>query len=120
MKKIKIIPEITIRDVPLTTGGSKDLPFDMIKFLNTCMNQHEKFGKGLAGVSQGLKIKNSFEKAKTSFQLEDAEYEELKRAVNNAGLSPQIAMACQPFYQAIEDALDVEIPKTAAKTGKKK
>ena len=107
MKKIKIIPEITVRDAQMLNGETKDLPMAMARFLNTCLNSHEKFGKGLAGVSQGLKIKTAFENAKTSFQLEDADYDELKVAVNGARLQPQIAMSCKPFYEAIENALDV-------------
>ena len=115
MKKITIAPPVTIPEagrINQITGERESMLFDMVKWLNTCMNQHEKFGKGFEGVSQGLKIKTAYESAKEEFQLEDTDFNELKKAVSTASLNPMVGMACKIFYDAIENAVDIEVNKT--------
>ena len=114
MKKITIAPPVTIPEagkINQITGERESMPFDMVKWLNTCLNQHEKFGKGFEGVSQGLKIKTAYESAQEYFELEDTDFNELKKAVGSAALNPMVGMACKVFYEAIENAIDVEIQK---------
>ena len=126
MKKIKLIPDVNIPEagkLDVDKGEREGLPFSMIKFLNICLNGHEKFGKGLDGVSQGLKIKNTYENPKNKgfFQLEEPEYAELKKAVEGAALTPILAMGCKIYYEAINDAVDVEVTQTVESgKGKKK
>jgi len=121
MKKIKMMPDVVVPEggrMNVNTGDREDLPMTMVKFLNLCMNTHDKFGKGLEGVSQGLKIKNAYEKAKGHLLLEDPDYSEFKKAINGASLQPVLAMACKIYYDAIEEAVDVEVTKTTT-AGKK-
>jgi len=123
MKKISIVPPITIPEAgnrdPMT-GDRGSLDFDMVKWLTVLINGHEKFGKGFEGISQGIKIKTAFEKAKGHFLLEEPEYRELTAAMNGTPLNPMVGMACMPYYKAVEEAVDVEVtPKTTGK-GKKK
>ena len=111
MKKIQICPDVVINDVPIRgTAETTDIDFTMVKFLNTCINSCEKFGKGLEGVSQGLKIKNAFESGKESFILEDAEYHALKKAINDCTINPIIAMGCKIYYEAVENAAEYHPP----------
>ena len=121
MKKIKILPGIVVRNVELPGGIKRDLDFTMKRWLDTIVHGHQRFGKGLEGVEQGLRIKNAYADAKKEFQLENADFKELEDAVENSGLNPQIAIACHLYYKAVDEAVDVEVvPKPTKKTAAKK
>ena len=119
MKKIKMMPNVTVKDGKFNrvTGDRMNMPFSMKEWLDGIINSHEHFGKGIEGVRQALRIKESYEKAKvpSTFQLEDADYKELHTAMEQSALNPQIAMTCMTYYDAMEDALDVEVTKTVPK-----
>ena len=117
MKKIKGMPPVMIPDGKMNrqTGEREDLRFTMKEWLDTVVHAHEKFGKGLEGVEQGLRIKNAYGDAKKDFQLENADFKELENAMASSTLNPLVAIACHIYYRAVDEAVDVEIPKTGSK-----
>jgi len=106
MKKIKVIPPIQM--VVPTKDGPVNLEMTMVRFLTDAMNNHAHFGKGFAGVTQGLKIKGVIDSAKDEIALEDVDYTELRKAVDGTAFHPVIAMACKMYYDAVEKPITQE------------
>ena len=74
------------------------------KWLTLCINQHERFGAGVEGIRQGQKIYATIDAANGEVKLEDADFNELKKAVESAKFSPAVARQVLGFYDEIDNA----------------
>jgi len=105
------LPDVQIGNVTLRAGQM----FSMKQYLDAKTGGYEKFGKGLDGPEQGLRIRATYNGSDKSFQLEDRDYEELMKCINGVGMAPEVAMHSMPFALAVKNAETVKINK-----GKKK
>jgi hypothetical protein len=113
MKKIKLIvdselPEVTLGNVTLQKGQR----FTMKQYLNAKISNYGRFGGGKdnpGGDAQGLRISMAFNNANGSFTLEEADYTELKKCVEEVGLTPAMAIYGTQFKEAVLNAETVEM-----------
>jgi len=99
MKTMKTLGKIECKT---STGASSEIDFK--EFLLLCMDQHEPFGKGFAGIRQAHKIALAIESANGEIEMEDADYQALRSAVEGAKLNPAVARQLLSFYDEVEAA----------------
>lgn len=88
MKTVKI-PEPV--DIKIENG--EDFTFTFFKFIEEAINQYQPFGKPGGGLKQGAKIYDLFDKNReaNSVEMEDADFQSLKKAVQGASFNPRYA-----------------------------
>ena len=92
MKTIETPDDIALSDV-----GDKEL-ISFEEFLLGAIRQHEPFGRW-PGLRQASKIMDAVDAGE--IELEDADYEALKTAVEAAKWHPIVAPQLLPFYEAM-------------------
>lgn len=97
MKIIKV-PEKVELDV-----DGKVIDFTFKEFLLSAINSYEPFGQGIKNIRQGCKLAELADSAKTGeeLELEDADYETLKRSVEQCKWNPFVARSAISFYDAL-------------------
>jgi len=96
MKTIKV-PE----EVKLDVGGEVEQVFTFKEFLLAAINTHEPFGQGIKNIRQGYKLAELAESDEEELELEDADYEVLKAAVEACKWNPFVARNAITFYDAL-------------------
>jgi len=106
MKKIKIVDKITLKNLPKPGGGTGEVDYTMKEWIGELLDNYSGFGKGVKGIRQAIKIEKAFADADNDFTIDDAEWNALKKAMEDVTLNPKVARQIIAFYDAIEGATD--------------
>lgn len=125
MKLINVPPKVTIK-FQVNNGGVVTLAKEgrsFCQFIKEACGDYKKFKSGLENIRQYDKIARTLEAydrednagtlKERVLRLEDADFNEIKNALK-AGeatwASAEISRTFLPFYEALENAQEVEIP----------
>jgi hypothetical protein len=111
---VHVLPNITTPPIMTFAGPApRTLKFAEV-VVDTWLSHPEQFGQGITALRSGIKLEALFRGAEvgTWVPVEDADYERLKKAVEQATYNPAVSRYLLPFAEAILNA-PTEKPVTA-------